>query len=717
MIMARWVALALVASLALAPAASAQKISELPAVTTPLAGTELVAMVQGGATKKATVINVFGGITGLVKGNGASAPSAYAGTSCTNQFPRSLDLNGAATCATVGSSDLAASLSLVTPVIGVATGTSLNGNTFTTGTYTLTGAAAKTLTFNNSLTLAGTDATTMTFPGASDTVMGLGATQTNTAAKTFNSGTLKLGGAVSGTTTLNAASAAGTTTLTLPAGTTDFSATGGTSQVVKQVSAGAALTVGQLAAADLSDGNSGTGAIAHVTAPTIVGGGHTALIDFALRDTSAAFDLTLTATSAPALTAGRALTIDMSNVAHTLDLGATANTITFPNTASYTLVGSLDTTLPAAILASSLTSTGALTGGSIASGFGTLATANTIETTNTTASTSAATGALKIGGGLGVAGAIWGGTYMAVTGTTLPTQAAGTLGIGGIAAAPTLAANGEGDIYLSTTGGLQLIGKGSTNDFVLSNSAGVAVITIPTGSAWFQTPHISAASALLLDTAFNANAITITGLSTLITSTNGMAIGAPTGGGKGSGTLNLAGLLYNNNTIATGSGGGYVLATGATLTTPTLTDAINQEFLVSTSTLTKTSDTALATVPGLSQTLTAGKTYNCQGKLTGVSGASGGIKVALVATASLSATSTTWTGFTWSGTTAVAQTTVTALGSNIAANTAVYSDMYINGSIVVNAGGTINVQAAQNVSDGTATTVLQGSTFSCVRVN
>lgn len=41
--------------------------------------------------------------------------------------------------------------------------------------------------------------------------------------------------------------------LTLPNGTTDFTATGGTSQVVKQVSAGAALTVGQLACTDLSN--------------------------------------------------------------------------------------------------------------------------------------------------------------------------------------------------------------------------------------------------------------------------------------------------------------------------------------------------------------------------------------------------------------------------------------------------------------------------------
>lgn len=52
-------------------------------------------------------------ITGLVKGNGASAPTAYAGTSCTNQFPRSLDLNGAATCASVNvSSDVTGQLGL-----------------------------------------------------------------------------------------------------------------------------------------------------------------------------------------------------------------------------------------------------------------------------------------------------------------------------------------------------------------------------------------------------------------------------------------------------------------------------------------------------------------------------------------------------------------------------------------------------------------------------
>jgi hypothetical protein len=50
------------------------------------------------------------------------------------------------------------------------TALSLNGNTFTTGTYTLTGVAGKTLTFNKSITLEGTDSTTMTFPSVSATI-------------------------------------------------------------------------------------------------------------------------------------------------------------------------------------------------------------------------------------------------------------------------------------------------------------------------------------------------------------------------------------------------------------------------------------------------------------------------------------------------------------------------------------------------------------------
>lgn len=68
----------------------------------------------------------------------------------------------------------------ITIIAGAITPTSVNGLTITTSTGTLTIASGKTATINNSLTLAGTDSTTMTFPSSSDTVVTLAATQTLT---------------------------------------------------------------------------------------------------------------------------------------------------------------------------------------------------------------------------------------------------------------------------------------------------------------------------------------------------------------------------------------------------------------------------------------------------------------------------------------------------------------------------------------------------------
>jgi hypothetical protein len=86
-----------------------------------------------------------------------------------------------------GSIVLATSPTLTTPTIGVATATSVNKVTITAPatSATLTIADGKTLTVSNSLTLAGTDATTMTFPSTTQTIAGLAATQTFTATNTF----------------------------------------------------------------------------------------------------------------------------------------------------------------------------------------------------------------------------------------------------------------------------------------------------------------------------------------------------------------------------------------------------------------------------------------------------------------------------------------------------------------------------------------------------
>lgn len=96
-----------------------------------------------------------------------------------------------------GSPVAATSPTLITPILGVAVATSINKMAITTPATgnTLTIADGKTLTTNNSLTLAGTDGTTMTFPGSSDTVVTLGATQT-LASKTFSAPNI---GAATGT--------------------------------------------------------------------------------------------------------------------------------------------------------------------------------------------------------------------------------------------------------------------------------------------------------------------------------------------------------------------------------------------------------------------------------------------------------------------------------------------------------------------------------------
>lgn len=82
---------------------------------------------------------------------------------------------GVAVTANSGTGAVARQVSPVftTPTLGAASATTINGNTFSASTYTLTGTPNKTLTFNNSITLAGTDATTWTGPATNMTVAAL----------------------------------------------------------------------------------------------------------------------------------------------------------------------------------------------------------------------------------------------------------------------------------------------------------------------------------------------------------------------------------------------------------------------------------------------------------------------------------------------------------------------------------------------------------------
>lgn len=161
-----------------------------PTFTTPVLGTP-----TSGTLTNATGLPISTGVSGL--GTGVAT---FLGT------PSSANLAAAITDETgTGAAVFGTSPSLTTPTLGVAAATSINKVAITAPatSATLTIANAKTLTANNSLTFAGTDATTMTFPGSSDTVVTLGATQTLTN-KTLTSPTLTtpaLGTPASGTLT------------------------------------------------------------------------------------------------------------------------------------------------------------------------------------------------------------------------------------------------------------------------------------------------------------------------------------------------------------------------------------------------------------------------------------------------------------------------------------------------------------------------------------
>jgi hypothetical protein len=88
-----------------------------------------------------------------------------------------------------------------------------------------------------------------------------------------------------------------------------------------------------------------------LTAPTINGGTASSLTGLSLRDTSAAFDVTLAAVSSVTLNANRTLTLDLENANRTISLGGNldiAGTVTFAGAFTQTITATANTsvTLP-----------------------------------------------------------------------------------------------------------------------------------------------------------------------------------------------------------------------------------------------------------------------------------------------------------------------------------------------------------------------------------
>ena len=186
-----------------------------PTLVTPILGTP-----TSGTATNLTGLPLTTGVTGTLPiANGGTGTTSTTFTNLTTNVTGTLPVANGGTGVTSSTGTTAVVLStsptLVTPVLGVATATSVNKVALTAPatSATLTIADGKTLTASNTLTLAGTDATTMTFPASSATVAGLAIAQSFTAKQTFTGATASLASAFINATefsTISATAATGT---------------------------------------------------------------------------------------------------------------------------------------------------------------------------------------------------------------------------------------------------------------------------------------------------------------------------------------------------------------------------------------------------------------------------------------------------------------------------------------------------------------------------
>jgi hypothetical protein len=130
----------------------------------------------------------------------------------------------------------------------------------------------------------------------------------------------------------------------------------------------------------------------------------------------------------------------------------------------------------------------------------------------------------------------------------------------------------------------------------------------------------------------------------------------------------------------------------------------------------KTSDTTLANVTGLTENVEASRVYGFRAVIRTTAAATGGIKLSVSGTATM--TNINYEGILFNGATVTAQTRATALDTSVCAVTnTTAGTCVIEGAFTVNAAGTLTIQFAQNASDGTASSVLVNSTLQLIPIS
>lgn len=157
-------------------------------------------------------------------------------------------------------------------------------------------------------------------------------------------------------------------------------------------------------------------------------------------------------------------------------------------------------------------------------------------------------------------------------------------------------------------------------------------------------------------------------------------------------------------------------ATTDTLTNKTIAGAIDSDIKRCSASVTANATTTYANVTGLSTTVVPG-TYRFRVVLPStVASGTGGIKYCFAYTTTvLSSIESTGMGFT-AAAVAVQHTTTTTTQTDLFTQAAVVIMTILEGTCVVGTGGTIDVQMAQNTSNGSNTITLIGSSMDFTRI-